>query len=540
MWKSPRGTVLRNRSIQPIGYFCRNESTWDRLKKSTRKPKITAISADTIAKTRQGKIFNYDYSVRPNTYSYTLPENQESFDLYPLVDDKYLSKLVQRPKKVKMLARTFMDDSLYNPNYGYFSKEVEIFTPSNPFDYNGITSEDDFMIQWTKEYQDYNRQKPSLETSHENNEAGQSNQNRSMGSSSTNDSGGGQSQAMSRVSRQLWHTPTELFQPYYGEALARYLLVNYKLSLYPYNDLIIYEMGGGNGTLMINILDYIREKQPDVYSRTKYNIVEISSQLADKQMSNLQKRVHDTDHTSKVQIINSSIFNWDTVVPEPCFFIALEVFDNFAHDVIRYDNKTLMPYQGYVVVDEFGDFREIYNPNLDSWAKQFLKLRDSLDYTPSWELGYHPLAQPLQLRRLKNVMWPFRGDLSDPEYIPTKLLEFLYLLKRCFPEHRILASDFTHFSERISGYNSPVVQTVLNKSMIPVSTYMVLQGFFDIMFPTDFDLINDMYKKVCGKEVATCSHSEFMETWAEIEQTETQSGDNPLLSFYQNAAFMYS
>ena len=50
--------------------------------------------------------------------------------------------------------------------------------------------------------------------------------------------------------RQLWHTPTELFRPYYGEAIARYLVTNYKMTLYPYHDLIIYEMGAGNGTMM--------------------------------------------------------------------------------------------------------------------------------------------------------------------------------------------------------------------------------------------------------------------------------------------------
>ena len=66
-----------------------------------------------------------------------------------------------------------------------------------------------------------------------------------------------------RKSLQLWHTPTELFHPYYGEALARYILVNYKLNVYPYNDLIIYEMGGGNGTLMCDILNYIRKHQPE-------------------------------------------------------------------------------------------------------------------------------------------------------------------------------------------------------------------------------------------------------------------------------------
>ena len=52
--------------------------------------------------------------------------------------------------------------------------------------------------------------------------------------------------------RQLWHTPTELFRPYYGEAIARSLVEQYKLTYHPYRDLVIYEMGAGNGTMMLN------------------------------------------------------------------------------------------------------------------------------------------------------------------------------------------------------------------------------------------------------------------------------------------------
>ncbi|ANB13421.1 Protein midA-like protein [Sugiyamaella lignohabitans] len=302
-------------------------------------------------------------------------------------------------------------------------------------------------------------------------------------------------------------------------------------------------MGAGNGTLMLDILDYIRETQPDVYSRTRYNIIEISSSLASKQLSNLHRRVASAGHADKVNIINKSIFAWDTEVPEPCFFIALEVFDNFAHDVIRYDNTTLQPYQGNVVIDKSGDFFEIYSPDLDPWAAEFMKLRNRTlagEYVPAWELGYHPLAQPKIWRGLKNSILPFRGNLSDPEYIPTRYLEFLHVLRDYFPEHRLLTSDFTHLSETIPGYNAPVVQTVMENKMIPISTYMAIQGFFDILFPTDFDLAAQLYTAVCGKLIKTASHREFLEVWAEVDATSTKTGENPMLSFYQNAAFMYS
>src|ERR1700733_13743388 len=178
----------------------------------------------------------------------------------------------------------FSADSLYNPSYGYFSKQVVIFTPGKQFDFNNIQDEPAFhriLGQRYTEFEDGLDEKEPNDT------------------------------------RQLWHTPTELFRPYYGESIARYLVANYKLSQYPYHDLIIYEMGAGNGTLMLNILDYIRTTEPDVYDRTRFKIIEISSSLAKLQASQLVRTANSRGHASKVEIINKSIFEWDTVVPSP-------------------------------------------------------------------------------------------------------------------------------------------------------------------------------------------------------------------------------
>lgn len=498
---------------------------------------------------------SHDYSITPTTYTYTTENNHEQFERFPLVTSKKLSRLSDRPRQVRMLAREFMEDSLYNPNYGYFSKEVEIFTPSQPFEYGSISNVDEFMYEWTKEFKDFQGPTKRAESTQkvEQKVETKTTKKSQLSSAAT------KSQAAARpskISRQVWHTPTELFQPHYGEALARYLVVNYELSLYPYKDLVIYEMGGGNGTLMVNILDYLREHHPQVYSRTRYNIIEISAALAGKQESRLvnnnnngtvdspvlRSKLRQKGHSDKVSVINKSIFEWDTKVNEPCFFIALEVFDNFAHDVVRYDNNTLEPYQGYVVIDKGGDFTEVFSPKLDPLAAEFMSIRKQhmSEYAPAFELGYHPLAQPSMLRRLKNLVYPLRENLSDPEYIPTRYLQFLHVLRDYFPEHRLLTSDFTHLPDSIAGYNAPVVQTVLDKKMVPISTYMALQGFFDILFPTDFDLAALLYKAVCKKLINTASHHDFLKNWAELDKTTTKTGENPMLAFYQNAAFMYS
>lgn len=91
------------------------------------------------------------------------------------------------------------------------------------------------------------------------------------------------------------------------------------MKYFPYEDLVIYEIGAGNGTLARNILDYLRDERPEVYERTSYNIIEISASLAD-----LQKTLLLEDHPN-VTVTNKSVFRWDTPEARPCFFLAMEV-----------------------------------------------------------------------------------------------------------------------------------------------------------------------------------------------------------------------
>lgn len=333
--------------------------------------------------------------------------------------------------------------------------------------------------------------------------------------------------------------------------MARYLTTNYKISQYPYHDLIIYEMGAGNGTLMLNILDHIRATEPDVYDRTKYKIIEISSNLASLQAKQLLKTADSRGHHSKVEIINKSIFEWSQPVPSPCYFVAMEVFDNFAHDAIRYDPVTENPLQGTVLIDGQGDFFEFYTPTIDPVAARFLRVRHAATggHYP------HPLPSSRFLRGLRTRV-PFMPNLSDPEFIPTRLMEFFDILAKYFPQHRLVTSDFHSLPDTIKGVNAPVVQTRYKRRTVAVTTPLVSppcimnhlqkisdkqqvhQGYFDLLFPTDFTVMEHVYQALTGKLTRVLSHEEFLQRWADVEETETKSGENPLLTWYKNASVM--
>ncbi|KAH9913979.1 DUF185-domain-containing protein [Epithele typhae] len=442
-----------------------------------------------------------------------------------------MEHLREPPRRVKMLVRDFIEDALYNPHYGYFSKQATIYSALQP------STSPPFGI-WTNLMR--------------------------------------RSRSIMRPGKQLWHTPTEMFKPYYGRAMAQCIVSEYLLKYFPYEDLVIYEIGAGNGTLALDILDCLQQEYPDVYERTRYNIIEISANLA-----SLQKRKLCSAHPC-VTVNHESIFRWNTHESAPCYFLAMEVVDNFAHDLIRYDIRTLEPLQGVVTIDKNGDFGCHYTKVTDSLIASYLTLRRYLKQPP-------PIARPLQyfpaLRSLYANL-PLAPNLSKPEFIPTRLLTLLRTLRRHFPRHRLLLSDFSTLPDTIPGINAPVVQTRFQNTMVTCETLFVQQGYFDIFFPTNFEALRDAYEFVLAQPRATpddplepeparvtplattasslqdgmgffssyhpktrrapverksqvYTHAEFMGTYADVASTRLRSGENPLLDTYKNVKFLF-
>jgi hypothetical protein len=389
------------------------------------------------------------------------------------------------------------------------------------------------------------------------------------------------------------------FQPYYGQAIAQCIVSEYLLRYFPYEDLVIYELGGGNGTLALNLLDFIKRDYPEVYDRTQYHIVEISAQLADR-----QRRLVSPRHPT-IRITNSDILSWKTQVSVPCYVLAMEVVvrlftinpiiahpfmatkDNFPHDVIRYSVRNLKPYQGLIAIMTDGVMQEVWEPVNDPVILRFLKYQSltKRGEGPRGSSRWSPYHN--QLRRFL----PLAPNMTTPEYVPTKLMNLLELLAKQFPLHRLLLSDFSSLPDTIKGYDAPVVQTRLKDTMVACETLAVQPGYFDIFFPTDFEFLRDLYETVLSRPVtlttrtsplsttssslrlgadfflsnaskdkrrnpldgmtsssglpvgqrqsSVYSHREFMEKYADLNALTLRSGDNPMLDFYQNVKFLF-
>ncbi|KAJ1771663.1 hypothetical protein LPJ74_002090 [Coemansia sp. RSA 1843] len=418
----------------------------------------------------------------------------------------------KQPRNVTMLVREFISDSLYNPAYGYFSKQALIFSPKRGFDFSKFRDSADFLKTIGVQYQEMESELDDVRN----------------------------------IPRQLWHTPTEILKPWYGYSIAQHIVRQFKADSagkQKGQPLVIYEMGGGNGTLMINILDYIRDNEPGIYSSMEYNLIEISTKLA-KQQLRQQARKSQIPHTN-VNIINKSIFDWSKRVDMPCFFVAMEVIDNFAHDIVRYGFETGEPYQAFVRVYDDGEFEELYEPVSDPLITDYLRARAELS-GPS----YNTPALPSALYRKLRSMVPFSPNLTRAEFVPTQAFEFCRVLGKYFPRHRLVLSDFYELPDTVpNAVDAPVVQTRFGGAMVPCETYLVQPGWFDIFFPTNFELLKQVYDHVCQSGSApgsspahsrVCTQREFAKENADLGMTRTRSGENPMLDFYENTKFLIS
>ncbi|KAG2110360.1 DUF185-domain-containing protein [Suillus discolor] len=436
---------------------------------------------------------------------------------YPMLSSHDLESHRKPPTRVRMLVRDFIEDSLYNPHYGYFSKRATIFTApphcggvEGGFDFNKYRDSAEFEVDVAKRYGEF---------------------------------GNGEEDG---PGRQLWHTPTEVVQ-----------------------DFKVYELGAGNGTLALNILDFLKTHYPDVYDRTQYTIIEISEKLARAQ----RHRLHQQGHGQVVDVVNQSVFQWQRKEHAPCYVVAAEVVDNFAHDVVRYDLKTLEAYQGVVAVDEVGDFVPFYTKINDPLIASYLALRRRLSLPV-------PLPRFLRSPTLRKLYasLPFAPNLSPPDYIPTRLLSLLKILRTNFPRHRLLLSDFSSLPDAVPGLNAPVVQTRVGTTMIPCGTifdFTALREMYEFLLSQagpDADEQDELsYARVSPLASSTSplslgadffssrarrspldgvtsasglpvgerkssvfSHAEYLETYADLEKTRLVNGENPMIGFYEN------
>ena len=180
---------------------------------------------------------------------------QYNYDVFDQFPDEQLAKLPlvsayeletskTRPRSVRMLARDFVHDSLYNPSYGYFSRQAVLLPEDEQageqgrFAFNEIKNETDFMrdvqmryisfeerFQARREAQDRARSKGQPTLQDQINSLTERQRRAAWGSAESLDLAQQKGKLLELQSRnsmsevevdtmaagQVWHTPTQLF-----------------------------------------------------------------------------------------------------------------------------------------------------------------------------------------------------------------------------------------------------------------------------------------------------------------------------------------
>lgn len=195
----------------------------------------------------------------------------------------------------------------------------------------------------------------------------------------------------------------------------------------------------------------------------------------------------------------------------------------------------LKPHQGYVCVDEKRNYSEIFEPvGDDAIISRYLALKKKIGSKHKSHSSQHVIWQKIKqmINSPSEKSSPHHVDgFTQAEYIPTKLLQFLEILNDYFPRHRLILTDYSTLNNTIEGTNAPLVQTAHNGLMVPCPTYLLPPGWYDIVFPSNFEFLREMYLSKCRgskagneKNVKVVKYDDFLERYGDIEKSSSKKG----------------
>lgn len=336
-------------------------------------------------------------------------------------------------------------------------------------------------------------------------------------------------------------TPVEIFKPYYAQALAKYMIDVLKSrnqldTFSATNPFALTEVGGGNGSCAIGILDFLRDNYPELYKHTRYEIIDVS-----KPFHEMQKKVL-VNHASKVKLVNQNFFEYSRSSPAHGFFIGLEILDNMPHDKLVVDDQGIIrevwvqePQEGFKPLDPFSKKPVAMAPLVEAkkplgektimtylelicahygLESEFLKTPDPLNefgermvpppqshilpHLVLWHLLRFPKLHPdgpvvthwtdfmkkshrpksyLSLDTWKRELSHFgalTGGVSTQNiyFAPTCAMNLLHTVATRFPKRELILNDFDRMVGGMHGINAPLVQRTEGNETKNYSTYL--------------------------------------------------------------------
>ena len=268
---------------------------------------------------------------------------------------------------------------------------------------------------------------------------------------------------MYRSQKGQWLTPVELFKPFYSNIVASFIARSLENTT---GSAEIVELGGGRGTNAHQILNYLHDYEPDIYSRVSYRIFDSSPSLLDLQRESLLATIH----AEKIELIEVDLLavaegeaGFLDQATTPTTVIALELLDNLPHDKIRVRSGIVE--QACVKHAEDGCSLEYFEPLNDKL------LKDVILTAPSYKrhsVGWVPTVACGVLKSLYSARPQASLLCADFDWLPA-------------PDPTLQKSSPTHRSTWAVG--EPLVTSMQD---VDYECYLNAPVLSDILFPTDF------------------------------------------------------
>lgn len=423
-----------------------------------------------------------------------------------LVALRHFSSQLHNTENIKsdkdlMLVRDFINDRLYYQNEGYFTKkDVQLGQLKEPIKFRELFG-----------FEEYNN---TLKENYPEN---------------------------------AWLTPSEIFKPYYGLTIGRYIYQKFEEKMQGKSSkskhsrrIKIVEAGAGNGSAADSILDYFKMFHPKTYQNIEYTIVEISQTMLDRCENVLKNKHWRLVSNGQLKFVHSSISEYTTHDTDQTFVVMLELLDNLPHDRVYIKNVNGQEeiFQTMVNIKSDGTYEEVQKPMIDYNIKNVYQL---------WKKQENDQSNEKERTVDRNFVyslykWWKNIKVTNNVYLPTECYKMIQNIDKIFPNNHMIISDFDMLREARSarvGINAPIVSKKMKESeeKHDFDNIYVDRGEADIFFPTDFRLLREMYISVTGKEATFMKSWQFIDEFGQEKWSTTKSGYNPLKEDFLNTSF---
>ena len=135
------------------------------------------------------------------------------------------------------------------------------------------------------------------------------------------------------------------------------------------------------------------------------------------------------------------------------------------------------------------------------------------------------------------------GAGARTAFVPTAAMQLLERARDALShEAHVVLADFDALPHCLPGRLGPLVQRkVVGGGTVTADTFLVPWGSSDIMFPTDFALLQRMHRAVFGRHGSRVwKQAAFLGAHCDVARAAARNGYNPLLEDYANVAVFSS